>query len=240
MTRTAHRILDSDAPQKLALARHIMRPGGWSNQAGTVCMMSALVPGATSSFDCQKAGYPRWLTTAITDLYDAKVARGAPNSPEMLETERANEWAIKMAAILAAPTHLDRALDNFLIRVLARLQHIDPTSWCQTVRDLRKRGLAGTDVQKDLMVAACRAAEGSQPVSQAPQGPFDPEEIRRRTANAAANAAESNAVNACAAVCASEATQAWGAARGEHAALWERWLQRLDLAAALKDSALPS
>ena len=180
-----------------------------------------------------------WLTLAITDLYDAKVARGGPNSPDMLETERANEWAIRMAPTLAAPARLDRAMDNYLIRVLTRLQHIDPTGWCQKVRDLRETGLAGTDVQSDLMVAAHRAAEYSQPSSQPRQGHLHPVEVGRRTAYAAASAAESNQVSACVAVCASEAAQAWGAARGAHAALWERWLQRLDLAAALTDSALP-
>ena len=240
MTTTTHRILDPEAPRKLALARHMMKPGGWDSQSGTVCMMSALVPGAMSSFDCRKAGYPTWLTTAITDLYDAKVARGAPNFLDMLETERANEWAIRMAATLAAPAHLDRAMNHYLISVLTRLQQIDPTGWCRKVRDLRKTGLTGTGVQSDLMAAAHRAAMDSQPPSKTPKGHSDPEEVRRRTAYAAVNAAESDQASACVAVCASEAAQAWGAARGEHAALWERWLQRLDLAAAMTDSALPN
>ena len=236
MTKTIHRILDPEAPQKLAQARHMMRPGAWNDQAGTVCVMSALVPGATSSFDCRRAGYPRWLTAAITALYDAKVAVENPTSLDMIETDRANHWALSLAPALATPTDLDGALDRFLIRLLTRLQPIDTTGWCQMVRDLYERRLSGAEVQSDLLTAAHNAATDLHPVPQ--HRPEEPETMHH-TAFAAAFAADSTPLQANVAVCASEAAHAWGDARGRSAMLWERWLQRLDLKGALKDSSLP-
>ena len=100
----------------------------------TVCMMSALVPGAQSTDDCETAGWPLWLADLCVGLYDADV--GADD-----EQQAADQWAYRVAEAIAHPVDYDRARHLFFIAVLKRIEHLDTAHVVRPVIELHQRAL---------------------------------------------------------------------------------------------------
>jgi hypothetical protein len=155
-------LIDTDAPAKIAAAK--LRSGSWGGN-DTVCMMSALVPGAQSASDCVTAGWPQWLAELNVSLFDASV--GAKD-----ETVARNDFAMAVAKAVAVPRDYARALTLFLIRrlddgdmsALKTLRGLkgdfaQQISAVEAVVALLHRKLGGEGVSTEVRAAADAAAD---------------------------------------------------------------------------------
>ena len=143
--------LCEDGPGRLAACRPILKRGGWGDGVEAVCLMSALVPGATSVDECVTAGWPEWLPELVVDLYDADV--GAED-----EQAAADLWAFRIAEAIRKPVDYDRARDRFLVATLETVLEHDRAGVVQPVIDLLHRRLAGQDAGAAAWAAAWEAA----------------------------------------------------------------------------------
>lgn len=146
-----------------AHAAGMLKQNTWGNGTNTVCMMSALVPGANSTTICVTAGWPAWLVDLNIRMFD-----------DAETIEDAWEFAHAVAIACAGPIDYDAARDRFLISVLTEGDHSVSASlrkvkceedWWKnsnkavdTVAALLTRRLAGEDVTEQLAAAWAWAA----------------------------------------------------------------------------------
>lgn len=151
-----------NASQIIEAARSILKRGSWD-----MCMMSAMVRGATSDDDCVKAGWPEWLSTVNHVLFDADV--GADD-----EDAAAYQFALAVAKALETPRDTDKARDLFLIAqldtgdlsALKTLRSLDgdfaqQISAVEAVVSLLRRRINGEDVAEEMSAARAAAAYAS-------------------------------------------------------------------------------
>jgi hypothetical protein len=188
-----------------------LKQSTWGNGFNTVCMMSALVPGAYSSESCVTAGWPEWLVELNIRMFD-----GAET------IQAAWEFAHSVAIACVRPIDYDAARDRFLIAVLTEGDHSVSASlrkvkceegwWyisneaVDTVAALLTRRLAAEDVTEQLNAAAAAARAALR----------DAWAAEAAEARAAAWAARA----AAAAWVAWAAEAAWAAAWAARAAAW--------------------
>ena len=170
-----------------------LKRGSWGGTEA-VCMMSALVPGARSTEDCETAGWPAWLAELCVSLYDADV--GADD-----EQIAADRWAYQVAEAIALPLDYKRARHLFFIAVLQRVEHLDTADVVRPVIALHERAMT-PDEPDDSEWDAARD---------------DARDDARDAARAAAWAAARDAARAAAwaAAWAAARTAAWAAARDD-------------------------
>lgn len=169
-------IIDPNAVEKIraAIASGALKSGSWGNGTDAVCMMSAMVSGATSAEDCTTAGWPEWLAKLNVNLFDATVDAADEDAARA-------EFALSVAEAVQAPVDYDKARDLFLIRRLdtgdysalksLRLNPVNAGWWrvCETaIKDvvaLLHRRISGEEVQAEMTAAhadadtAARAAD---------------------------------------------------------------------------------
>ena len=195
-----------------------LKQSTWGDGFNTVCMMSALVPGAYSSQSCVTAGWPEWLVELNIRMFD-----GAET------IEAAWEFAHSVAIACVRPIDYDAARDRFLIAVLAEGDHSVSASlrkvkceegWWEnsskavdTVAALLTRRLAAEDVTEQLNAAAA-AAEAAL------RDAWAAEAAEARAAARAARAAAWAAEAALRDAWAAEAAAARAAAEAMAAAAW--------------------
>jgi hypothetical protein len=209
-------LIDTAAPAKIAAAK--LRAGSWGGD-DTVCMMSALVPGAQSASDCVTAGWPRWLAELNVRLFDANV--GAKD-----ETAARNDFAMAVAKAVAVPRDYDRALTLFLIRrldggnmsALKTLHSLkgdfaQQISAVEAVVALLHRKLGGEDVSTEMRAAARAAADAA--ARAAADAAADAAYAAYAAADAAARAAADAAARAAYAAYAAADAAARAAARDD-------------------------
>ena len=93
-------------------AAGMLKQRTWGDGTNTVCMMSALVPGAHSTTTCVTAGWPAWLVDLNIRMFD-----------DAETIEDAWEFAHAVAIACAGPIDYDAARDRFLISVLTEGDH---------------------------------------------------------------------------------------------------------------------
>lgn len=150
---------EAEARIRAAIDAGILTRLQWGDGTHTVCMMSAIVPGARSHGDCVTAGWPRWLVDLNVTLFDAQV--GADD-----ESAARQHFALDVAKAVATPRDMDRARDLFLIArldtgehsALATLRSL-PSKWpeqiaaIERVVELLQQRLNGEDVAEEMRVA---------------------------------------------------------------------------------------
>lgn len=136
-------ILVADAVSRLGKSRRIMKQGEWGDGVSRACFLTALEPDATDLEFFVYRGWPWWVAALCVNLYDAEIGTGT-------EQEDADRWAVRLAARLEQPVDYDRARDEFLSRVMARVVPTDTTTVCATLHSLIVRGLNGEDVDRRL------------------------------------------------------------------------------------------
>ena len=143
---------DPHMAQRIAAATDAgtLKRGEWGNGTDAVCMMSAAVPGASSSEDCVTAGWPEWLADLNVSLFDAHV--GAED-----EVKAAWSFAKDVAEAVSIPRDMDRARDLFLISTLEHVERLDTAGVVRPVIDLLHRRLSGEDVAEDMSAARVAA-----------------------------------------------------------------------------------
>ncbi len=205
-------ILCADAPERLEARRPILKRGDWGDGVEAVCLMSALVPGATSMEDCVTAGWPEWLPGLVVTLYDETV--GAED-----EQAAADIWAFRIAEAIRGPVDYERARDRFLVATLETVLEHDRAGVVQPVIDLLHRRLARQDAGAAAWEAAREAArEAAWAAAWATAGAAA-WAAAWEAAGAAARAAAGEAAGAAAKAAAGEAAKAaawaaaWAAAR---------------------------
>ena len=248
MTKT---LIDETALAKIEAVQPILRAGSWGNGTDAVCMMSAMVSGATCAEDCEAAGWPRWLAELNVKLFDAEV--GADN-----EHAARVQFARDVAEAVQGPRDYDKALDRFLIARLDTGTHSAlkslakvPGDWTQQRKAIERvvallhRRFAGEDVAEEMKAAkaaaeaAWAAAKAAAEAAEAAKTAAEAAKTAAEAAEAAAEAAEAAGAAAWAAAWAAEAA-AWAAeaAAGKAARAAARaaaWVAaRHDLTAAIK------
>jgi hypothetical protein len=214
--------IDPTAADKLraAIEAGTLKAGSWGDGTHTVCMMSALVNGATGTDACVTAGWPKWLADLNVTLFDADV--GAEDE----DAARAG-FALTVAELVQTPRDYDKARDLFLIRRLddgdhsalksLRLNPVDGDWWrdCEAsivrVADLLRRRVAGEDVADEMKVATRAVADA------AARAAYAAADAAARAADAAADAADAAAR---AAAYAAARAAAYAAARAADAAAY--------------------
>ena len=124
--------------------------GGWGD-GENVCMMSALVPGATSSMDCAEHGWPVWLAKLAVAFYDEST--GAAD-----ELGAGYRFAYSLAECCQVERDYEKARHGFLSATLQRVVHLDETGVVQRVIDLHDRALSGDLPVDDEWEAAMNTA----------------------------------------------------------------------------------
>ena len=225
-------VIDPNAAEKITANRDRLKAGSWGGTE-KVCMMSALVSGATSVEDCVTRNWPEWLAKLNVRLFDVSVGADDEKSARF-------EFALAVAKAVQRPVDYDKAHDLFLIRRLStgdysvldslRKNQVDSGWWrdCEgavtTVVDLLHRRIAGEDVTEEMEEAICAARAAAYEASDA--AAYAAADAVRAAANAAAyEAADATAYAAAAA----DAT-AYAAACAARAAA------RADLIAALNEA----
>ena len=132
-----------------AIDSGIMRRGTWGDGVSTVCMMSALQPGATNDTQCATAGWPKWLSILCHTLFDRDVG----NDPDAT----AFQFALDVADAIHVPRDYDRALGLFLIATLEGVLQYDKDGVVQPVINLLQRKLDGENVAGELKKARAAA-----------------------------------------------------------------------------------
>ena len=127
--------------------------GGWGD-GENVCMMSALVPGATSSMDCVEHGWPVWLAKLAVAFYDEST--GAAD-----ELGAGYRFAYSLAECCQVARDYEKARHGFLSATLQRVVHLDETGVVQRVIDLHDRALSGDLPVDDEWKAAMNTAMNS-------------------------------------------------------------------------------
>jgi hypothetical protein len=225
-----------NAERKIKEAMPMLTRGGWGDGTETVCLMSALVSGASSGKDCVTAGWPEWLSILNHNLFDATV--GADD-----EQAAANEFALDLARAVQTPFDPDKARDLFLIKqletgdysALKTLRTIDG-NWSQQIEAVERvvsllhRRAAGEDVS-DEMDAAADAADAARAAAYAAS--WDADDAAADAAYAAADAADA----ARAAAYATAYAAADVARAAADVACAARAAARTDLVGAIKEAA---
>ena len=159
-------LIDPKAVEKITIARPKLAAKSWGGNE-TVCMMSALVSGASGIKDCVTAGWPEWLVSLNINLFDADIRADD-------EDDARFHFALDIAHAVQTPRDYGKALDLFLI---ARLDTGDYSAlkslalvdgdWSQqkaaivSVVALLQRRVAGEDVSKEIKDAADAAYAAS-------------------------------------------------------------------------------
>ena len=156
-------LIDPKAVEKITSSRPKLAAKSWGGNE-TVCMMSALVSGASGIKDCVTAGWPEWLVSLNINLFDENIRADD-------EDDARFHFALDIAHAVQTPRDYGKALDLFLI---ARLDTGDYSAlkslalvdgdWSQqkaaivSVVALLQRRVAGEDVSKEIKDAASAAA----------------------------------------------------------------------------------
>ena len=129
-------ILEAERNFRSAMDAGILEQGSWGDGLSTVCAMSAMVPGATTTTECVTAGWPEWLVRMVTKLYDWRV--------EVYDEQAAaDQWALRVAiAVSSAGLDVARARDLFCYHVLSHVCWISVEA-VQPVMDVLTTRLAG-------------------------------------------------------------------------------------------------
>ena len=106
--------LEPNAPAIIEASRPMMTRGTWGDGVETVCMMSALVPGASEIDDCVTAGWPHWLTHSVLSLFDS-------NAGAESELAAAIDWALRIAHAISVPTDYRQAGRLYALRLLEHI-----------------------------------------------------------------------------------------------------------------------
>ena len=147
-------ILVENPVEKLNSAPTLVR-GDWGDGVETVCLMSALVPGANDHTDCVTAGWPEWLARLCVNLYDIDTMPSEFNT----EQEMANRWAYQVAEAVAKNIDYEEAHYRFLTLVLESVLHIDTGNVVSDVLELHIRALKGDTPSPSEWTAAAENAK---------------------------------------------------------------------------------
>ena len=232
-------LIDPKAVEKITSSRPKLAAESWGGNE-TVCMMSALVSGASGIKDCVTAGWPEWLVSLNINLFDEDIRADD-------EDDARFHFALDIAHAVQTPRDYGKALDLFLI---ARLDTGDYSAlkslalvdgdWSQqkaaivSVVALLQRRVAGEDVSKEIKDAADAAATAAYAAARAAAA------ARASAAAAAADAAYAARAAAYAAsgaaVAAARASAAAYAAAAARAATAAYAAARADLVNAINAS----
>lgn len=112
----------------------------WGDGKNSVSMLSALVPGAKSIADCQRAGWPLWLADSCYWLFMTDT--GEPGEDER---EQAIRFARQTAQALSRPIHMETAQRRFNIALLEEIKHLDRSGAVIIAQTALRRWIMGDD-----------------------------------------------------------------------------------------------
>lgn len=99
-----------------AIEKGTLKPLSWGDGKETVCIMSAMVPGAKNINNCVTAGWPYWLTKMCITLFDET------GDEDDAETDR-QEFAYNLSLACSKTFDADEALYIVLLYLLEDYKH---------------------------------------------------------------------------------------------------------------------
>ena len=138
------------APEGAAAIDHEdgrIRRGTWGDGENSVSMLSALVPGARSIADCQRAGWPLWLADSCYWLFSTDTGEPGEN-----EHEQAIRFARQTAQALSRPIDMQTAQRRFNIALLEQIKHLDHSGAVIIAQTALRRRIMGDNPDPERLM----------------------------------------------------------------------------------------
>ena len=121
-----------------------IRRESWGDGENSVSMLSALVPGAKSIADCQRAGWPLWLADSCYWLFATDTGETGRS-----EYEQAIQFARQTAQALSQPIDMQTAQRRFSVALLEEIKHLDRSGAVIIAQTALRRQIRGDDADSE-------------------------------------------------------------------------------------------